>query len=248
MKIKLLQWNILYKEKIENIVELLKEINADIVCLQELGIGCRFNPTIDDTPAYVASQLGYNYYFERAHTKSDTTDMKAIGNAIFTRFPINKKGHFYVQEPKPIQNSFQDEGRVYIETELQINNTSVNIATVHLSYVHKFQINDQKKVEIDNFISHIKNNKEKYIVMGDFNSTPDSYTISELSKYFVDCGPEYKEPTWTTKPFDYQGFFEDELRWRLDYIFATKDIKIQSSEIVKTNYSDHLPILVTFEV
>lgn len=248
MHVKLLQWNILYKEKIENIVEFLKEINADVICLQELGIGCRFNPMIEDTPSYVSSQLGLNYYFERAHTKNDASDMKAIGNGIFTRFNINKKNHFYVQEPKSIQRSYQDEGRVYIEVELDINNKPFNVATTHLSYVHKFQINDQKRIEIDTFINHIKNKQEKYIVTGDLNSTPDSYIISELSKYFVDCGPKYGEPTWTTKSFDYQGFYEDKLRWRLDYLFASKDVKIFSSEVIKTNYSDHLPILVKFEV
>ncbi len=52
MQIKLLHWNILYKEKVESIVKLLKEINADINCLQELSIGCIYNPTISDTPSY----------------------------------------------------------------------------------------------------------------------------------------------------------------------------------------------------
>lgn len=248
MQIKLLQWNILYKEKIENITKLLKKIDADIICLQELGIDCRFNPTISDTPEYVSSQLGFNYYFERAHTKEDITDMKAIGNGIFTRFNINKKSHFYVQEPKPIQRSFQDEGRVYVEVELNINNTPLTIATTHLSYVHRFQINEQKKLEIDKFVDIVKDKKEKYLVMGDLNSTPDSYAILELSKQLMHCGPDFKEPTWTTKAFDYQGFYEDKLRWRLDYVFATKDIKIVSSKIIKTDFSDHLPILITFEV
>jgi len=36
MKIKLLQWNILYKENIDNIISELKRIDADIVCVQEL--------------------------------------------------------------------------------------------------------------------------------------------------------------------------------------------------------------------
>jgi len=248
MQVKLLQWNILYKEKIENIVKLLKEINADIICLQELGIDCKFNPTISDTPSYVASQLGYNYYFERAHTKSDMTEMKAIGNGIFTRFKINKKSHFFTQEPKPIQKSYQDEGRVYVEVELDIDHLLFTIATTHLSYVHEFQINNQKRAEIDKLVNYAKNKKEKYIVTGDFNCPPDSYAISELNKYLVHCGPSFEKPTWTTKPFEYQGFNEDKLRWRLDYIFATKDVKIISSEIVKTNYSDHLPILVKFEI
>ena len=52
------------------------------------------------------------------------------------------------------------------------------------------------------------------------------------------------QATWTTKPFDYGGFAETELRWRLDYAFATPDLEITSAKIVETEYSDHLPILV----
>lgn len=174
--------------------------------------------------------------------------MKAIGNGIFTKFNIIKKNHLFTQDPKPIQTSYQDEGRVYVETELNINNTPLTIATTHLSYVHRFQINEQKKIEIDKFIEIVKKKNNKYLVTGNLNSTPDSYAVLELSKYLSNCGPSYEEPTWTTKPFDYQGFYEDRLRWRLDYIFASKDIKILSSEIIKTNYSDHLPILVKFNI
>jgi endonuclease/exonuclease/phosphatase (EEP) superfamily protein YafD len=54
--------------------------------------------------------------------------------------------------------------------------------------------------------------------------------------------------TWTTKPFDYGDFSEHGLNWLLDYVFAAADIKIVSSEIISTEYSDHLPILVTFEI
>src|SRR5207244_425566 len=111
-----------------------------------------------------------------------------------------------------------------------------------------FQITEQKKKEVDNLIEGIKNKKQNYIMMGDLNSLPDSYTISELEKYFVHCGPDYKQNTWTTKPFNYQGFKEDKLRWRVDYVFATKDVKVISSEIIQTNYSDHLPILTTISI
>jgi len=246
--VKILQWNILYKEKIENIVKLLKEINPDVFCLQELSINSKFNPTIPNTPLYVAQQLGVNYYFERAFTKSDTSEMEAFGNGVFSKYPIVRKNSFFTQKPAPVQKSYSDEGRVYVETDIQIDKSVLTVATVHLSYVHRFMISEQKKEEVDNLIEGIKNKKENYIITGDLNATAESYAISKLSKYFIHCGPDFKDPTWTTKLFEYQGFREDKLRWRLDYVFATKDVKVISSEIIKTDYSDHLPILVTISI
>ena len=54
--------------------------------------------------------------------------------------------------------------------------------------------------------------------------------------------------TWTTKPFSYNGFKETELKWKLDYIFTSRDIKVKERKLVDTKYSDHLPILIAFEL
>ena len=37
MKIKLLQWNIWYKENIDNILKVINEVKPDIVTLQEIS-------------------------------------------------------------------------------------------------------------------------------------------------------------------------------------------------------------------
>ena len=73
-------------------------------------------------------------------------------------------------------------------------------------------------------------------------------TVKKIQKILRNCGPNIKEKTWTTKPFDLNGFKATGLNWRLDYIFATKDLKVTNSQIIKTEYSDHLPLIVEFEV
>lgn len=84
--------------------------------------------------------------------------------------------------------------------------------------------------------------------MGDFNSAPDSSTIKKIETRLKAIGPDYSELTFTTKPFQHEAFRVDGLEWRLDYIFATSDIKVLSSKIIETDYSDHLPILAEIEV
>jgi endonuclease/exonuclease/phosphatase family metal-dependent hydrolase len=72
-----------------------------------------------------------------------------------------------------------------------------------------------------------------------------AFTMTEkrLEEMFMHADPNTDRPTWTTKPFSYQGFEADKLDWRLDYIFATEDINVVSNKILETPYSDHLPIL-----
>lgn len=247
MNIKLLQWNILYKEKVENSVALIKELNPDIVCLQELASDSIYNPGIPDVSSYIGAKLKYNYYDHHAqdNTKRETS---AIGNGIFTRFPIVRREYKFVQESRNGARVFWDEGRVYVEIEVQIEGKTLTVGTVHLSYSPHFEITEQKKVEADKLVAIVREKKSSYLLTGDFNALPDSYTIAEVSMYLKDCGPDHSQNTWTTKPFHYKDHHETELTTRLDYIFATPDVNIISSEVVKTEFSDHLPIMTTFEV
>lgn len=45
-----------------------------------------------------------------------------------------------------------------------------------------------------------------------------------------------------------KSFEETELKWKLDYIFTSKDIKIKETKVVDTKYSDHLPILIVIKL
>jgi len=243
MQIKILQWNIWNKEKIENIVKTIKEINPDIACLQELALRCKYNPCVPDTPKYVGDELKFNGFFQAAHYLPNSNKLYAQGNGIFTRFPATKT-FFKLIQKQSAEGDPSQEGRAYMETKIKINSKEITIGTTHLSYTHKFEDTEKKRQEVNNLLAIINRKKENFVFTGDLNSTPDSYLIKKLGKLFQCCGPDYSKKTWTTKPFEHKGFKEDKLNWRLDYVFATKDVRCISSEIIKTKYSDHLPILV----
>jgi endonuclease/exonuclease/phosphatase family metal-dependent hydrolase len=131
-----------------------------------------------------------------------------------------------------------------VEVTVNDNNKLIDIGCVHLSYSDHFEVTNHRKREVDNLVSIVANKKKKYLLCGDFNSEPDSYTIKKLSKYLINAGPDYSENSWTTKPFEYHGFVENSLNWRLDYVFSTKDVNVISAKIIKTKYSDHLPLMV----
>jgi endonuclease/exonuclease/phosphatase family metal-dependent hydrolase len=241
----ILQWNIWYKEKIENIVRLIQELNPDIVCLQELSINGTYND-VHNTADYVKGELQYHMYFEVAQ-KLHHND--AIGNGIFSRYPIRSTKKHFLQKPssKPPQD-FSHEGRVYIEAEIQIDDTILTVGTTHLSYTPEFRTTEAKKKESDILVELLKDKSDAFIFTGDLNAPVGSYTLSEISKYFTNLGPDLTENTWSTKKFDYLGFKTNKLHWRLDHVLGTKDIKVISSKIIKTEYSDHLPILTEIEL
>ena len=233
--IKLLQWNIWNNEDIDNIIKELKRIDADIVCIQELAI-----KDDNDIKIRKLKELYSYIYYEKADTFLDGYSQC---NAILSKYPLYYKNYTYVQKPTDNKNDYSKEGRVYVEAKVKINEKELTIGTTHLSYTDRFIETEEKDEEVTNLINCIK--KDNYILTGDFNTYRTSKYIKYLEEKLINNDTSN---TWTTKPFSYNGFKETELNWKLDYIFTSKDIKVKETKVVDTKYSDHLPILLTFEM
>lgn len=249
MKIRILQWNIWFQENAENILKTIKRIDPDIICCQEATIGSNFNKQ-KDVPAFISQKLGYNYNFSNSHKYEFPITPKGEsnygGNAIFSRFPIIKNSNFPIINPKDLHGKY--ERRTCAVSEIKIGKKIIKVVTTHSSYNNGFVENKEKIKEIRKIVNFIKKNTKNLIFTGDLNIAPDSKSIGLIQRELVHCGPCYDQPTWTTKPFSFMGFQEKKLKWRLDYIFSTKDIKVVNSKIIKTKYSDHLPILLEIDI
>lgn len=247
MKIKILHWNVWFQEKAENIVKVLKKVKPDIICCQEITIGSKFNDK-RDVAKFIADELAYNYNFSLAHKYKFPITPKGEsnygGNAIFSRFPIIENTNFPIINPKDLPG-LKYERRTCAVSEIKIDkNRIIKIATTHASINSGF-IEDKEKIsEVKKLVSFFKENPTNLIFTGDLNLSPSAKSIKMIEKELKHCGPSYNEPTWTTKPFDFMGFKENKLKWRLDYIFASKDVKVVNSKIIQTKYSDHLPVLL----
>jgi endonuclease/exonuclease/phosphatase (EEP) superfamily protein YafD len=138
--------------------------------------------------------------------------------------------------------------RVYIEATFDIKGYELTTGTTRMSYTHKFEPTPEKIKETDKLLKFISKHHKKFIIAGDFNAAPGSYTIDKFKEKYQNLGPEFSKKTWTTKPFDYNGFEENDLNWHLDHIFGTKDIKLIESKVLKAEFSDHLPIYSVIEL
>jgi endonuclease/exonuclease/phosphatase family metal-dependent hydrolase len=241
--IKILQWNVLYKEKSENIIKFLKQTNPDVFCGQELTANGAANPG-KDVPAEISKTCNYDYFYNPATVNFEGYDSPfQYGDGIFSRFPIKTKRRIKIQEKEKY-----GEDRYYTEVDIEISGKLVTIGTVHLMITPFFRITDQRLDEAKKLFEAVKDRHERYILAGDFNAEPDSPIIKKLEEIFIHAGPDIKRPTWTTRPFSYQGFEANSRDWRLDYIFVTEDINIVMDKIIDTPYSDHLPILTEIQI
>jgi endonuclease/exonuclease/phosphatase family metal-dependent hydrolase len=246
MKISLLHWNIWVKEDPANILSLLKILKPDIVCLQELTTNSpRMNHM--DVPGFLANSLSYHSAVFETTSKTKQGVTYAQLNGIFSRFPLQNSQSRIVQTTDASLPSYSGEQRVAGFTDIVIDEKILRVGTTHLSYTHKFQATPSKVAEGKKVIEAL-DELQPDIFTGDLNATENSQLITDMEKRLVNAGPDYREKTWTTKPFSYDGFDESKLKWRLDYVFVKPDIKVISSQIIRTEYSDHLPILIELEL
>lgn len=245
MNLKILQWNVWREEKVENIAKEVLRINPDILCAQEF-----IQNTNDgtDTAKKLADLINYHRFYRESETWNNRPFMTSQGNAIFSKFPIVRTWHAFIKNPNHNPADASAEGRIYLEIDIEANGKVITIGTTHISFIPPIQTEESRMDEINHLVDIIKTKKENYVFTGDLNSPPEKHAVTEISKYLKNAGPDLNEKTWTTKIHDKKGFYENKLNWRIDYIFATPDIKVKSAEIIKTEYSDHLPILAVIEV
>ncbi|MCD4791778.1 MAG: endonuclease/exonuclease/phosphatase family protein [Bacteroidales bacterium] len=229
----------------EKIFEIIKDENADVICLQEFFSNTKHN--------YQDKIIEFQKTKDYLISSKDKSGYS--GNAIFSRYPIVSSGYINIGsiKQKCIYADIlkgKDTIRVY----------SIHLASIRLSgddyeFLKSLKNNDQhdniegvkgigskmiqaykiRAHEVDAVAPHIKNSPYKTIVCGDFNDTPISYSYKkikgELKDVFIESGFGIGNTYAKSLPL-----------FRIDYILHSKEMKTISYKRIKQEYSDHYAI------
>lgn len=229
MQLKILSWNIWYDGNFDEIIKFLASFDADILGLQELVPD---DPT-RDTIGFL-KKLGYYHVF--APVKTIKKDGRTMSNAVFSKYPIVSNEIYMLSEV---------DSRNALRVDIKIREIILHVFSTHLLHTHQ-QLSKTQKIQVENLIKVLP--KEKAVVMGDFNASPESLVIQKMRAHLKDS--ELRPvPTLNASFFDCPVCNPQEIKeTRLDYIFTTKDIKTSSFKVHKAMGSDHLPISVVIEI
>lgn len=231
-----------YRKLMLDFIELQQ---ADILCLQEF-FECH-DPQYFEANIPALKKIGYEYY--HFFPTSELFEGKfQYGLAIFSRFPINKAQSF-VNDSR-----IHSEGLCYID--IKINEKSIRIFNTHLESPG-FSKNDFSNGTVKPSAGVLGKIKRSYqfrneqakmarqqielspypsIICSDLGDVPNSYAYFRLKGRFQDAflkGEKGFGPTYR--------FISPTLR--IDYIFVSKDLRVESFFKPKVPYSDHYPII-----
>ncbi|MBK9799319.1 MAG: exodeoxyribonuclease III [Bacteroidetes bacterium] len=237
----------------KNFLEWLKNVNPDILCLQEI----KANPDQFDSKAF--ESLGYNYY----------------------SYPAQKKGYSGVailskSKPDAINYGcgiakYDDEGRV-----LRADFGKVSVMSVYhpsgSSGEERQAFKMQWLSDFKEYISVLKKEKPNLILCGDFNICNKAIDIhnpksnantsgflpeerawfdSFLETGFIDSFREFNKEPHNYSWWSYRANArEKNLGWRIDYNLISKELVSQlkgASILPDAKHSDHCPVVINID-
>jgi endonuclease/exonuclease/phosphatase family metal-dependent hydrolase len=237
--------------------DLIKQQNADVLCLQEFHTST--SPDFYDNIAPIQKELGYPYYF---FSFDEDGDQHYYSSIIFSRFPIIDSGK--VRYPRP---SHPD---VLLEADIKFNNDTVRIFTTHLQslqfgrkdYAALYKIKTGEDSLVTNSrsilskmkkgviyrslqadIAHqvIKQSPGPVLFCGDLNDVPNSYAYSTLRGNMQDAF--LKKGVGIGRTFSALS-----PTLRIDYIFADKRFRVKQFNRIAKKLSDHYMIVADVEL
>ena len=213
---------------VERIAYVLIEAGIDIAALQEVDIDTERSGRIDilqelsDKTGLKYAVFGKNLEFEGGE----------YGNAILSRYPIQNKQNIHFK-------NISGEQRGVLAAVIKIREHQILFLNTHLDHTIN---NDSERVLYaekirDEILPFYE--ESSILLAGDLNDVPGSRMYQIINMRLKDSWINAGSGNGFTIPVT-------EPDRRIDYIFYSGDIKPEDAEVIQTEASDHLPLVVKF--
>jgi endonuclease/exonuclease/phosphatase family metal-dependent hydrolase len=212
------------KRNLERITDFMKDLQPDVVGLIEVDQGS-YRSNGENQAEQLADALGHyhSHSIKYGHNSfwRHIPVLKKQGNAFLARDRIRNETFHYFQRGMK---------KLVIELELE----HVVVYLVHLSLGAK-----TRHHQLRDLYAKVKSTDKPCIVAGDFNMLwgEDEIDLFLAATDLQNANTE-NLPTFPSK----------RPRRHLDFVLHSKEISVKSFQVPKITFSDHLPVLVDFDV
>lgn len=211
------------------VADTIRKCGADIIGLQEIRNKSE-TEGYDAQAKIIAHKLGFYYYFAEAIRFGGKNP---YGNALLSRYPIISAETIVIPDPKFKIYPGYYETRCVLKAKIDVNGTILNVLVTHLG----LNPNERRK-GVRTIISNLE--KKDCVLMGDFNMKPYNKKLRPIKERLYDTAEKFSSPKLS--------FPSDHPKMKIDYIFASRDLKVLSADIPSIVSSDHRPHIATLEI
>lgn len=239
-RIKVLTYNIFHgelayepgKPNLDSVAALIRRVQPDFVACQEVDSATGRSASLygkrTDLIKELAGKTGMYGYFGKAMDY----DSGGYGEGLLSKNPLHAQVALL---PSPAGG--EPRSLIYANTRL-MNGQNIIIGGTHLCHEHK----ENRLAQAESINNIYRGLLVPSIVCGDFNFENSEPPYQVMMQYWKDAAGLRLNPQNT--------FSSKEPKKRIDYAFVTKrgNWKVVNMETVPVTYSDHLPVLITFEL
>ncbi len=250
----------------EKVITFLKNQKPDIICLQEVAKSVDksvYEKYISlDSINSATKQLMHSFYGPTSKMKDfkqknfhkeenfyiDLGGFLEIGNYIKSKYKIINTSNIFIKnkykEITDWENWPGNEAKAVLVVDLELKNgEKIRIINYHGIWT-KEKIGNKETLNACRKINDLaKEVNYPVIIVGDFNLFPDTQSM-RVFKDFQSLVDVYNIKT--TRPSSNE--LSSLKRNIVDYIFVSSGIKVTSFKVLDSDVSDHLPLILDFEI
>ncbi|MCP9491768.1 MAG: endonuclease/exonuclease/phosphatase family protein [Solirubrobacteraceae bacterium MAG38_C4-C5] len=219
---------------LQRIADEIRASGAEVAGLQEVDRHWAARSDFVDQAQWLAEELDMHVVYGANLDRdplSPGEPRRQYGTAILSDHPILSSRNTLLPRPEG------GEQRGLLEAVINVRGVRVRIANTHLQ--HNSAV--ERAAQVERIMELLADSEEPVVLTGDLNAVPGSPEIAPLSERYDDAWLEGGEGDG----FTFSAANPDR---RIDYIFVSPQIDVESAEVVDTLASDHLPLVAELEL
>lgn len=216
----------------QRIADVLREINADIIALQEV-VSHKHRTPEENQAKFIADALGYEFRIgeNRKHSGG------IYGNVVLSRLPISDDKNFDISIEK-----YERRGCQCVDVET-VSGKNLHIYNIHMGTSFLERRRQVQRLLDDEVLN--RHHAAPRILLGDFNEYTHGLASKLLKAHFRSA--DLREHLKVKRT--YPGIFP---LMHLDHIYYDRNLKIEAAFVHRSRLalvaSDHLPLVADFHL
>lgn len=229
-------------------LDYVKKLDADIVCLQEVLVYKNPNRFTLPDLREAMREYPYTYYDFKVYNSR-----RQFGNVVFSRYPLINKQTIRYESQSNISSQCdvvvgQDTLRLVVNhlESFRLNNSDFSLDSLTANTLRESSLNRKltyasrlRRQQAYSVRKAIHHSPYPVIAVGDFNAIPLSAVYWIMNTGLRDCYAESSVGRYGST-YERKG-----IRVRIDYIFTSRALKPLACRVGKERYSDHYPVIAT---
>ena len=242
-------------ERLEQIASLLKEINADVLVLNEVDFDASWSNQVNQAE-YLAKACGYRYWVEERNLDFRVLHRTwRFGNAILSKYLISNPELIDLPSYGESETWLAGKKRAF-GVELAWGNNDVGSSGVHLVAAHlSHRSEDLRERSAAMIVEHVRQNGLPTVIAGDMNSSPIGFpgnTMTEDGRNAIEtflAADSLSESQVDVPEISAEFTFpSNDPRIVIDWFFANERLRFGSYRVIESELSDHRPIVAEFQL